>query len=311
MISAQKNIPVSVPKELHKKFLSNLEIITKRSENCVMFAGDQRFEHNNSSFLGKNISEDDLSPKHLFNIADISKVNLFATQFGLIDRYSKEFNNINYVVKLNSLSKLSKEGYDYSFSEKLISPVQVLKQCVQDKINIVAFGYTIYIGIKTESQMLSQAQQVILEAHSMGYPVILWAYPKGKAVTNENDPEIINTACSIANCLGADIAKINAPQKKGFDQIELIETAVKAAGNTKILISGGESISSVEFLKNAYNIVNFTNAFGVAVGRNIHQKPLHEAVTFCNALEKIVIGRENLQEVLEDFKLGRNVNSIL
>ncbi|MBP7859753.1 hypothetical protein KA001_02220, partial [Patescibacteria group bacterium] len=72
-----------------------------------------------------------------------------------------------------------------------------------------------------------------------------------------------------------------------------------------------ESISSVEFLKNAYNIVNFTNAFGVAVGRNIHQKPLHEAVTFCNALEKIVIGRENLQEVLEDFKLGRNVNSIL
>lgn len=286
-----KNVvmPLSVPSKSIDFYTNNLKVITNTYTKVIMLAADQRVEHTNSSFLGKNISIDDLSPEHFFKIASISKVNLLATQFGLIDRYAKNYKNINYIVKINSITKLLKDSEGYTNSLPWVDLDYLYNYTKQNKVNVVGVGFTVFLGIKDESKMLQQASKIVINAHKYGWPVIFWVYPKSYAYKNENDPVVVNTACSVGNALGADIIKVNEPIKKNKVLSSLIKNAVTSAGNTKVIISGGSSIDSNEFLYKAYDQVYKGGSYGVAVGRNIHQKSLNEAVKFCNALYDVVV----------------------
>ncbi len=290
MSSAQKIfVPLSVPSKNKDIFLQNILKITNNKDKIVMLAADQRVEHLNSSFFGKGISVDDLSPEHFFKIASISKVKLLATQIGHIDRYSMDYPNINYVVKLNSISKFVKDSEGYTKSNSWVDIEYINSFKEKNKVNIVGIGYTVFLGIKDETEMLKEAANVVIKAHEYGFPVIFWMYPKAFAYKNENDPSTVNTACSIGCALGADIIKINEPLKKTVESSLLIKNAVVAAGRTKVIISGGSAISPEDFLIKAYNQVYKGSATGVAVGRNIHQKSLDEAVKFCNSLYDVVV----------------------
>lgn len=302
------SIPLSVPTKTKDEFVSNLSVINNHKDKIIMLAADQRVEHLNSSFYGKNISIDDLSPEHFFKIASISKVKLLATQFGHIDRYASEYPNINYIVKLNSISKFVKDSEGYTKSLSWIDLDYIKEFKLRTKTNIVGIGYTVFLGIKEESEMLKEAAGIVLKAHELGFPVIFWMYPKAFAYKNENDPTLINTACSIGCALGADIIKINTPIKKTIDSALLIKNAITSAGKTKVIISGGNTVTTNEFLDKAYSEVYKGGADGVAVGRNIHQKSLDEAVNFCNSLYDVVVNGSD-PEFYKKSKLG--VNSIL
>ena len=42
--------------------------------------------------------------------------------------------------------------------------------------------------------------------------LVLWIYPRGKAVPDEKDPDLIAGAAGVALCLGADFVKVNPPK---------------------------------------------------------------------------------------------------
>lgn len=309
MNSAQdKFVPLSVPSSSKKLFLDNLNVITNGGKKVVMLAADQRVEHTNSSFYGKGTSIDDLSPEHFFKIASISKVNLLATQFGLIDKYATSYKNINYIVKLNSITKFVKDSEGYVNSLPWLNLKYIKNIMDQTKVNIVGVGFTVFLGIKDESKMLKNAALIIKESHKIGLPVILWVYPKAFAYKNENDPLVVNTAASVGCCLGADIIKVNEPIKKSKDLAALVKNVVTSAGRTKVIISGGGSIEPHQFLEKSFNQVYKGGAYGVAVGRNIHQKSLDEAVNFCNALYEVVVNGTDPSFFKDDIK---KVNSII
>ncbi len=73
-------------------------------------------------------------------------------------------------------------------------------------------GATIYLGSEYESTMLAEAGQLIAEAHAAGLLVVLWIYPRGKAVADEKAPALIAGAAGVALCLGADFVKVNPPK---------------------------------------------------------------------------------------------------
>jgi hypothetical protein len=75
-------------------------------------------------------------------------------------------------------------------------------------LNIVGIGYTVYAGSEYESQMLSEAAQLIYDAHFNGLITVVWAYPRGKAVTDEKDPHLVAGAASVTACLGSDFVKV-------------------------------------------------------------------------------------------------------
>ena len=288
----EKRIPLTVPKDYKNIYLQNLNKITKNTGKLFLFAGDQKIEHLNKDFYGKNISLESADPEHLFKIANSGYIGCFATQLGLISKYGNDYKNINYIVKLNSKTDL--------VSVKQSEPISALLNTVQDviefkknfELSIVGVGYTIYLGSEHESIMLAQASQIISESHKNGLIVILWIYPRGKAVKNELDPEIIAGACGVSVSIGADFVKINNPGK------ENLKNCVTAAGRSGVLLAGGKQKESELFLEDIYEQINKFKISGCAIGRNIHQKNLDEAIRFCKAIYGIVY--ENI--ILNDAK---------
>ena len=299
-ISAQDiKIPLDVSKEKKKEYIDNYLSITHNTNKLFLVAGDQRVEHMITSFKGKGIDKDDLNPEHYFKIVSKSNIGAFATQIGYILNYAMDYPNIPYVVKLNSISKVLKEGYGYKFSRKWISPHEILDLRKKTKVKIYGIGYTLYIGIKEESYMLAEASQVIRESHYLGFPVILWIYPKGKAIKNETDSSLISTCTNIGGALGADFIKVNAPDEEGSNLVNL-EDAVISAGRAKIIVAGGSNKKTPEYLKLTSNQLN-TGISGVAVGRNVHQKSEVEGIKFCNAVYNLVVKGIKLDSVLKEY----------
>lgn len=243
----------------------------KKNEKIFLFAGDQKFEH-----LDKNIDAE-----HLFKIANSAPVDAFATQLGLISYYGGDYKNINYVVKLNSKTNLIKTEQKDPISLLLHSVSDVVQFKKETKLNIIGVGYTIYLGSEFESQMLSQAAQVVLQARKNGLLSILWIYPRGKAIKNDRDADLIAGAAGVAECLGADFVKVNPPEGKEAE-------VVKAAGRTKVIFSGGKEVDQDLFLKKLDEQIKIAGASGCAVGRNVHKKTLEKAVEFCKKISKIV-----------------------
>ena len=99
---AKIKAPLTVPPAKIAAYLKNYELATKKTGRLFLFAGDQKVEHLNDDFFGKNVNPEDNDPEHLFKIANAARIGVFATQLGLIARYGANYNKIPYLVKLNS-----------------------------------------------------------------------------------------------------------------------------------------------------------------------------------------------------------------
>jgi len=288
--SLSVHIPLTVPASYHEAYRENYLRSTYNSGRLFLFAGDQKIEHLNSDFYGDGIPEESADPRHLFEIACQAKVGAFATQLGLISHYGNDYKNIRYVVKLNAKSNLVTPDYEDPISLNITSIDQVAEFKNNSGLDIVGVGYTLYLGSKYEAQMISQAAQAMYQAHKYGLLGMLWIYPRGKAVTDERDANLIAGAAGVAVCLGADFVKINAPHAAGgFESAQLLKRATVAAGRTGVICSGGSFTSEEIFLNDLYHQIHIGGTRGVAIGRNVHQRTLAQALKFCDAISAIVV----------------------
>ncbi len=295
-------VPLDVPKDKRTEYSKNYEEMTHGVGRLMLFAGDQKVEHLNKDFYGKDISIDDADPEHLFKIASKAKIGVFATQLGLIARYGMDYRDIPYLVKLNSKTNIVKTEQMDPFSNQWIDVEQVVKFKKETGLKILAVGYTIYPGSKYEGEMLRQAAQIVYKAHEHGLVTVIWAYPRGIAVTDELDPHLIAGATGIVATLGSDFAKVNYPEVKDSGNVaELFKEAVMAAGRTKVLCAGGPSIDVRAFLQRLHDQIFISGASGNATGRNIHQKSLDEAIKMCNAIYDITVEGKNVDEAMKEF----------
>jgi DhnA family fructose-bisphosphate aldolase class Ia len=294
-------VPLDVPRALKENYIKNYLTITKNSGRLMLFAGDQKVEHLNSDFYGEGIHPDDGDPEHLFRIASQAKIGVFATQLGLIARYGMDYRDIPYLVKLNSKTNLVKTSQCDPFSNQWIDVEQVMSFCNQSGLNVLAVGYTVYLGSEYEKEMLHQAAQIVYNAHQYGLITVLWVYPRGKAVTDEKDPHLIAGATGVAACLGCDFVKVNYPKKQGYESKELFKAAVAAAGRTKVVCAGGSSVDVKAFLQRLHDQIFISGAAGNATGRNIHQKSLKDAICMCNAIYAITVEDASVEEALKIY----------
>lgn len=242
-------------------------------KKLFLFAGDQKIEH-----LNKNIDA-----QKLFEIADAAPIGAFATHLGLIDLYGDDFKNIDYVVKLNAKTNLVPTSQRDPLSLALNSVEDVVEFRDSKKVKIVGVGYTVYLGSEYEPQMLSQAAQMVYKAHREGLLAILWMYPRGKAIKDERDGDLIAGAAGVGAALGADFVKINPPAR-----IESLKDAVVAAGRTGVLCSGGTKKDPEKFLQELKEQIQGAGIAGCAVGRNIHELPEEQAVELCKKIAALV-----------------------
>lgn len=288
-------VPLDVPKKAKAAYIRNYFEFTQGSGNLFIFAGDQKMEHLNKDFVGAGIHEDDGDPEHLFRIADEGFVGAFATQLGLIARYGGDYRSVRYLVKLNSKTDIVGPEQADPVSYELATVSDIIQFQRETKLKIYGVGYTIYLGSEHEAEMFQRAAQIIREAHQNGLVVVLWAYPRGKAIVNKRDSDLIAGAAGVAACLGADFVKVDYPEAKNNSAAEALKIAVRAAGKTKVVCAGGASQNPQEFLHQVFEQME-AGAAGAAVGRNIHQKSLPEAVKLCHALRALIIDRRSFEE---------------
>lgn len=289
-------IPADVPRSCHKNYKKALDTITKGTNRCLLFAGDQKIEHLHTDFYGNDIAREDSSPKHLFDIASQGSIGAFATHLGLLSQYGNEFKNIPYIIKLNGKTNLVPTKTHDPQSLQLWGVEQVVAFARQSGLNIIGVGYTLYLGSDYEASMLTQAAQVVFNAHQHGLLALLWVYPRGKHV-DPIQPLMLAGAAGVACALGADFVKLSLPNLPEQQLIQELSIAKEAAGRTKIIISGGAKQNAHAYLETVNTLLDQAGIAGCAVGRNLHQRSLSSAILLSKALSALIYDNASVQTV--------------
>ena len=235
----------------------NLNKITTKGK-AIYLAYDQGLEHGPTDFNDKNID-----PNYIIDIAKKGNYNGIIFQKGIAEKYNKEIkdSNIPLIIKLNGKTKLLK-------IEPYSPPLCSVEQAVD--LGAKAVGYTLYIGSKHEAKMFKDFELIQEKAHDYGLPVIAWMYPRGKAVKNDLDKDLLAYAARVGLEIGADIVKM-----KYNGKINDLKWIVKSAGKVKVVIAGGVKTNESSLLKQVKQIMS-AGCTGLAIGRNIWQsnKPI-------------------------------------
>ena len=297
----QVRVPADVMPEMREVYIDNFMKATRNSGHLMLFACDQKIEHLNDDFYGEGIDIADAEPEHLFRIGSEGVCGVVAGQRGLIAQYAADYPEINYLVKMNSKTHLVKTSQEDPYSPQLTCLDAVLS--MRDAgVNIVGLGYTIYLGSEYEATMMAEAGELIAQAHAQGLLVVLWIYPRGKAVTAEKDPNLIAGAAGVALCLGADFVKVNPPKPEdGRTSAEALKVASMASGRCGLVCAGGSTVDAETFLTQLYDQIHVGGAVGNATGRNIHQRSLDEAVRLTKAVSAITLADYSVADALAVF----------
>lgn len=296
----QIKVPADVMPESRETFIDNYMKATRGTGRLMLFACDQKIEHMNDDFYGEGIDIADAQPEHLFRIGSQGVCGVLAGQRGLIAQYAADYPEINYLVKMNSKTNLVPTSQDDPYSPQLydLDAVLVMREA---GVNIVGLGYTIYLGSEYESTMMAEAGELIAQAHANGLLVVLWIYPRGKAVAAEKDPALIAGAAGVALCLGADFVKVNPPKPAEGSPAEALKVASWASGRCGLVCAGGSTVDAKTFLTQLHDQIHIGGACGNATGRNIHQRSLDEAVRLTKAISAITLADAPVEEALAIF----------
>lgn len=298
-------VPLSVPREKRREYEKNYRKLTNNSGRLLLIAGDQKVEHLNADFFGRGISPEDASPEHLFKIAAASSGGALATHLGFIARYGRQYKRVPYVVKINGKTNLgNNEVKDSSRPWWTINDIVKFKK--QSSLDIVGIGYTLYLGGAYEAQMLARAARAIYEAHQAGLTAIVWVYPRAKGV-KEEDIHTIAGGAGVAAALDADFIKAKYPygMKDTDKAAKNFQEVIKAAGETKIVCVGGSKRSPRDLFSDLEKQIKISGSAGLAMGRNLHQRPLAEATRLARALEAMIFHNKSAKEALAIYNNKR------
>ena len=298
----KKYLPADVPAENEKCFMENFQKATGNSGRLMLFAGDQKVEHLNNDFFAEGIPLEDNDPEHLFKIASQANIGVFATQFGLISRYGRDYSDIPYLVKLNAKTNLIPYEKKDPYSQLWLDVEDVVAFQKSSGLNILGVGYTLYLGSEHEHAMLREAAHVVHEAHKNGMIAVLWIYPKGNFVSDQHDAHLIAGAAGVGAALGADFVKLKVPYVNDALNVEGLTEVTTAAGRTGVLCEGGEKRDEKAFLEELYTQINKGNSRGNGTGRNIHQRTVEEGIKMANAIYGITVNNASVEDALTILK---------
>jgi class I fructose-bisphosphate aldolase len=252
---------------------------------------DQGLEHGPRDFFANEAATD---PRYILRLAIDGNFNGIAIQIGLAEKFYWEFaGEVPLILKLNGKTELPPD--DAALSPLLAS--------VSDAVALGAdaVGYTLYVGSPAQEQDFAQLRLVRADAARFGMPLIVWAYPRGSAVTAKGGSDsfyAVDYASRVASEFGADMVKVNFPraQKRGgvrpeydrdFTDDEAIASVVRSANRSLLLVSGGEKLGDEAMLDKARMSMD-AGATGLIFGRNVWQRTHRESLQFVAALQAIL-----------------------
>jgi len=253
---------------------------------------DQGLEHGPVDFFD---NPDALDPEYEFRLALEGNYSGIALHYGLAHKYFYKYaGKVPLVLKVNGKTNIPSD--DDAFSPMTSS--------VEDaaRIGADAVGYTLYVGSPLQGTDMAQLNSVRQDCDRYGMPLIVWAYPRGKAVKEKGGQDslyAVDYAARVACEMGADVVKLNVPKVSDSDkqpkpypseklsEEEAIRKVVKSAGRTLVLISGGSKVSDEDLLHKA-RIAMEAGVTGLIFGRNLWQRPFDDAMTITHRIHELL-----------------------
>jgi class I fructose-bisphosphate aldolase len=250
-----------------------------RDGKVLILAYDHGLEHGPVDF--EDVPES-ANPEHVFEVATHPAVTTVAVQKGVAEAYYPSYEgDVNLLAKLNGTSNLWMGEPDSAVNWSVDYAADVGADAV---------GFTLYGGSNHEIEMAEEFRDVQERARDHGLPVVMWSYPRGQGIKNDTKPGVIAYAARQALELGADVAKVKYPGNRAA-----MERAVRMAGRTQVVMSGGSKRSDREFLESVQAVVDAGGA-GLAVGRNVWQRENPRRIL--DALEKIIYEEASVDTAL-------------
>ncbi|PSQ16852.1 aldolase [Halobacteriales archaeon QS_8_69_26] len=252
-----------------------------RDGKVLILAMDHGLEHGPVDF--EPVPET-IDPATVFDIGRHDAVTAMAVQKGVAETYYPSYeDDVNLLTKLNGTSNLWMGEPD--------SAVNCSVEYAAEELGTDALGFTLYGGSNHEIGMAEEFREAQEAAREYDLPMVMWSYPRGQGLKNDRDPETIAYGTRLALELGADVAKVKYPGSK-----EAFEWAVDAAGDVKVVMSGGSKTDDYEFLKQVETVIA-AGGKGLAVGRNVWQR--ENPIEILDALEKVIYEEQTAEEALE------------
>ena len=158
--------------------------------------------------------------------------------------------------------------------------------------------------------MITEIQDIALEAKDAGLAVVVWSYPRGGDISKEGETaiDIVSYAAHMAALVGAHIIKVKPPTsfielseaKKVYMSenipIDTLTDRIKHVvqscfnGRRLVVFSGGNSRDNHSLLKEVKELY-LGGASGSIIGRNSFQRPYDEALDLLNQITNIYRGK--------------------
>ncbi|MFD1512126.1 class I fructose-bisphosphate aldolase [Halomarina rubra] len=251
-----------------------------RDGKVLILAFDHGLEHGPVDFTGLPESAD---PERTFEAATHPAVTSIAVQKGIAEAYYPSYeDDVDLLMKLNGTSNLWMGEPDSAVN------------CSVDyaaEVGASSIGFTVYGGSNHEIEMVEEFRDAQEAAREYGLPTVMWSYPRGQGLKNDTSEDTIAYASRLALELGADVAKVKYPGSK-----EGMEHAVRMAGPTKVVMSGGSKTTDREFLQSVKAVMD-AGGKGLAVGRNVWQR--EDPTALLDALEAVIFEGASVDAALE------------
>ncbi len=255
---------------------------------------DQGIEHGPRDFFPNPDSKD---PEYEFRFAAESGYSAIACQIGMATKYYPAYaGQLPLLLKINGKTDIPSS--DEAFSS--------LNASVEDAVRLGAdaVGYTLYVGSPRQDEDLRQLQSVREDCDRYGMPLVVWSYPRGKAVDAKGGKEsfyAIDYAARMAMEMGADVIKLNMPKvnpetdkdapapynEMEITQEEAIRQCVASAGRSLVILSGGSKVDDETLLGQAKMIME-AGGSGCIFGRNVWQREWSDASQIVGQIKEIL-----------------------
>ena len=251
-----------------------------RDGKVLILAYDHGLEHGPVDF--EEVPES-ANPERVFEVATHDAVTALAVQKGVAEAYYPSYKDeVDLLAKLNGTSNLWMGEPD--------SAVNCSVEYAAEELGADAVGFTLYGGSNNEIEMAEEFRESQETAREYDLPVVMWSYPRGQGLKNDKKPDTIAYAARQAHELGADVAKAKYPGSR-----EAMEQAVRMAGRTKVVMSGGSKTSDRDFLESVKAVIDAGGA-GLAVGRNVFQR--EDPTRILDALEQVIYEEASVDSAL-------------
>jgi class I fructose-bisphosphate aldolase len=243
---------------------------------------DQGLEHGPTDFFPHPPA---LDPEHVFALAEAGRFSAIALGVGLAEKYLGPYaGRVPLILKLNGKTNIPEDA-------EAVSPAFA---SVEDAVRLGAdaVGYTMYVGTPRQDVEIREYRQVRQDCERLGMPLVMWAYPRGRAVEEKGGKGSLfaqDYAARVALEMGADVVKLHEPAAEspgspepyaslGEDAAARVRRVVRSAGRTLVLFSGGEKDDREPRVLEKIRLYMDNGATGVMFGRNMWLRRPAEAL---------------------------------